>query len=153
SVDIVWCARGGYGAYRMLARVMELIEGKGKPPRKLLVGYSDVTAVLSFVRQQWGWKTLHAPMCGTGEFSDIAPATWKEIKALVHGGEKLEHRVKWWNTAPSSMIDAELVGGNLAVWLSLMGTKLQPASPAGKILFLEDVDEGLYRLDRMFAQL
>lgn len=154
AVDVIWLARGGYGAFRALSKVREICADRPKPQKKLVIGYSDATAVLSFAREHWGWSTLHAPMCGTGEFSRIPKPIWSEIRELASQGKSSKaHKLKWWTDAPKAPIEAEVIGGNLAVWLSLMGTPLQPASPWGKILFLEDVDEGLYRLDRMFKQL
>ncbi len=154
AIDVIWCARGGYGAYRMLQEVERRMVGKPKPPRKLILGYSDVTAVLDFTRERWGWDAVHSPMPGTGEFGRVGEKTLREILSYIRG-ESIEakHTVKWWGQPPKKPIQGELVGGNLAVWLSLFGTPMQPVSAAGKILFLEDVGEGLYRLDRMVQQL
>jgi muramoyltetrapeptide carboxypeptidase len=59
ATEALWCARGGYGSFRLLP----LLEKLKKPARrKLLVGYSDSTALMEFVRQRWGWATLHGPM-------------------------------------------------------------------------------------------
>ena len=60
--EVLWCACGGYGAARILPLLDRLTSEHGRPPLKLLVGFSDATALMSFVRQRWGWKTTHAPM-------------------------------------------------------------------------------------------
>ncbi len=154
NIDVLWCARGGYGAYRLLQEVERRMVGKPKPPHKKILGYSDVTAILDFARERWGWDTVHSPMPGTGEFGRVDEKGLREILATVRGEAfESKHAVKWWGAAPKSPIQAELVGGNLAVWLSLYGTSMQPATVSGKILFLEDVGEGLYRIDRMVRQL
>src|SRR5437870_217020 len=66
AIDAIWCAGGGYGATRLLP----MLEGMTRPPGgKLLVGYSDVTALHEFVRARWDWDTLHFPMPSAGSFT------------------------------------------------------------------------------------
>ena len=70
SVDVLWAARGGYGAGRLLPLLEKLTSERGAPrQKKLLVGYSDVTLLHEFVRARWGWSTLHAPMPAASNFS------------------------------------------------------------------------------------
>jgi len=154
SLDVLWCARGGYGAYRLLSALDREIQRRGVPPRKLLVGYSDATLLLDYASRRWKWPVLHAPMAGTGEFSQIAPGPWRQIcRQVENGGQaSLEYRVKWLGRAPRSAIRAPLVGGNLAVWSSLVGTP-HKSSANGKILFLEEITEAPYRMDRLLRQL
>jgi len=72
NVSVLWAARGGYGAGRLLPLLDDLTAQCGAPPRgKLLVGYSDVTVLHEFVRQRWGWSTLHAPMPAASNFSTL----------------------------------------------------------------------------------
>ena len=59
---VVWCARGGYGAARILPYLENLTAERGVPERKLLLGYSDATALMEYTRNRWGWATLHSPM-------------------------------------------------------------------------------------------
>src|SRR5262245_39079102 len=62
SIPILWAARGGYGAGRLLPVLDRLTRERGVPPqKKLLIGYSDVTVLHQFARNRWGWSTLHAP--------------------------------------------------------------------------------------------
>ncbi len=128
----------------------------GKPRRKLLVGYSDGTALSEFVRKRWGWDTLHAPMLGLKEFSILPESEWRPLVELVKGrgtGYPWHRRsLRFLGRSPGRVIEGELVGGNLSVWVSMIGTRFEP-SVRGKILFLEDVGEALYRLDRMATQL
>jgi muramoyltetrapeptide carboxypeptidase len=136
--DVIWCANGGYGA----ARLLPLLEQCSPPPHKTLIGFSDVTALLSFARTRWGWRTIHAPM--------VASNLLAETLRYLQQPTPMRHQLRWL-TNPCD-IAAEIVGGNLAVWTSLTGTPYAE-SVAGKILFLEDVDEPPYRIDRLVNQL
>jgi muramoyltetrapeptide carboxypeptidase len=156
SLDVMWLARGGYGATRLLPMLDELTAGRGRPPHKLLVGYSDVTVLHEYVRARWKWSTLHAPMPAASNFSKLRPAEWDAIVACVRGQRP---RFAWEATtltfitrAPSGSIEAELIGGNLALWAAVAGTPYA-SSGDGKLLFFEDTGEKPYRLDRMVTQL
>jgi muramoyltetrapeptide carboxypeptidase len=154
---IVWCARGGYGAARILPLLERLTAERGVPARKLLVGYSDATALADYVRKRWGWATLHAPMPGIRKFVVQTRPEWDSLISFVRTGRASgipweKCRLTFAGKAPEAEIRGSLIGGNLSVWTSLLGTPYAP-STRGKILFLEDVDEPLYRLDRMFQQL
>jgi muramoyltetrapeptide carboxypeptidase len=154
--SVIWCARGGHGALRMLPRLESLEKQFGIPPRKLLVGYSDVTALMEFVRKRWGWATLHAPMPSLRKFSILSDLDWQAMKNWIQGQEAqapwANTRLQYWTPAPSNPIEGKLVGGNLTVWNCLLSTRFQ-ASADDCILFLEDVDESLYRIDRAMQQL
>jgi muramoyltetrapeptide carboxypeptidase len=156
EIDIVWCARGGSGA----ARVMEIV-GKARdiPAGKLFLGYSDVTALLEFTRVHWGWHPVHAPMPGTREFSLLPETDWDALLGIVRAFEgkgempALRHRLKYiGKVRPRGAIEAPLVGGNMTVWDTLVGTRYQGAA-RGRILYFEDVTEGWYRIDRMLQRL
>src|SRR5439155_8874626 len=74
NIDILWAARGGYGAGRILPILDRLTRECGKPKRaKLLVGYSDVTVLHEFVRYHWDFATLHATMPAGMSFSQLKP--------------------------------------------------------------------------------
>lgn len=155
--SVLWCARGGYGAARLLPHLDRLSRSKGVPPAKLLVGYSDVTAFFEYVRLRWNWKVLHAPMPAMRRFCLQTPKEWSSLIKFVRQDPAAQapwdgSRLQWIGKPTSKKIEAQLVGGNLAVWTSLVGTRYE-GSLKGKILFLEDVDEPLYRLDRMLGQL
>jgi muramoyltetrapeptide carboxypeptidase len=155
TTRILWCARGGYGAGKLMPMLESATEKRGRPPQKLLVGYSDVTPLLEFVRTRWGWSSLHGPMVSATR-SGPSQAEWDELDALVKGQRISlayeEPVLKWRMNAPSRPLTGELVGGNLSLWHTLAGTRYQP-SMAGKILFLEDIGEKLYALDRYVVQL
>ena len=155
TVDVIWSARGGYGAGRLLPLLIKATAERGVPRKKLLVGYSDVTVLHEWVRKNWNWSTLHAPM-PAADLEALKPDEQRAIFDLVRG-----HRPKFpWQaspllpitTVPASPIEADLIGGNLALWTTLIGTPFQP-NPVGKLLFFEDIGERPYRIDRMVTQL
>src|SRR5262249_15111628 len=83
--SVIWCARGGHGAIRMLPLLEHLSEKNGIPRKKLLVGYSDVTALMEFVRRRWGWSTLHAPMPSLRKFSILTESDWGAMRHWISG--------------------------------------------------------------------
>ncbi len=164
ALDVLWCARGGYGGVRILPLLEKLCSAKGAPPPgKLLVGYSDSTALFDFVRKRWGWSALHAPMPGMREFLTLKASErdqlWKWIRrdasvlSLATRSLFSSARIlNGLNFNSSGSIEKEMVGGNLSVLSSLAGTAYFP-DLKGKFLFIEDVAEPLYRIDRMVMQL
>jgi muramoyltetrapeptide carboxypeptidase len=156
TLPILWAARGGSGAGRLLPMLQDVTKKLGKPPKKLLVGYSDVTMLHEFVRNHWGWPTLHATMPAAANFSTFDRAEFDATAAYVRqqpGDAPWAFKTLTWLTAPpAAPIPAELIGGNLSLWQTLAGTPWQP-SAAGKILFFEDLGEAYYRIDRMVTHL
>ena len=154
--SVIWCARGGHGTTRLLPLLQKLALDSGMPQKKLLVGYSDSTALMEYVRAYWGWSTLHAPMPSLRKFSLLGPADWQAMSGWLEGQDVVapwaETRLKFWVNPPKAAIHGPLVGGNLSVWNCLLATRFQPAVQ-GSLLFLEDVDENLYRIDRMLQHL
>jgi muramoyltetrapeptide carboxypeptidase len=155
GIDVIWCARGGYGAGRLLPILRKLAEQLGAPSeRKLLVGYSDVTMLHEFVRKDWSWGTLHAPM-PAANLRALRSEEWTAIVDLVGGRATTppwqQTRLRFLTDPPSQPIRAELIGGNLSLWTSLAGTDFQPRARR-RILFFEDLSERPYRIDRMLTQ-
>jgi muramoyltetrapeptide carboxypeptidase len=155
DIDVVWCARGGYGAARLLPILERMTQQNGPPPRKLLVGYSDVTVLHEFVRCRWNWPTLHAPM-PAADLSVIKSDEWRATVELVKRNRPpIPYErpcLSFITDRPGEPITGKLIGGNLSLWQSLIGTPWQP-DVRGKILFLEDLSEPFYRIDRMFTHL
>jgi muramoyltetrapeptide carboxypeptidase len=158
----VWCARGGYGISRLLDRIdFDLIRRRPKA----LIGFSDITALHVAIHQRTDLVTFHGPNLQDGFGSqDEMPAAneaalWQAILAdkqsnAAHGYnydstalEKVELR-----TLRGGASRGRLVGGNLSVLAGLMGTPFE-IDTAGRILFLEEVGERLYRIDRYLSQL
>jgi len=155
SIDILWCARGGYGATRLLPLLHDLTQRHGPPRKKLLVGYSDVTVLHEFVRTNWNWSTLHAVMPSAHGFLQLQPQQWAATISAVRHQPSPEpwspHRLEFISSVADS-ITAPLIGGTLTLWAALCGTPWQP-SAQNKILFFEDLGETWYRIDRMITQL
>lgn len=148
----VWCVRGGYGAIRIIQRLQAL-----QPPRnpKLLIGYSDVTTLHQLLNLQWGWPSLHGPFLDRLGGFDVREEERIELHAVLSGGAP---QTVFANLLPLNAaarrrqrIDSRLTGGNLTVLQSTLGTPLQ-RRPSG-MLFLEDVGERGYRIDRILEQL
>ena len=144
-IDGVWCLRGGYGAIRVLDRIdWSVLRSRAKP----VLGYSDVTALHGAIARQAGLVSYHAPTARTS-LSAFSRASLEH--ALVRGEDSCGVAERARVLRPGRAT-GRLEGGNLAVFAALVGTPYLP-SLDGAILVLEDVNEPVYRIDRMFAQL
>lgn len=152
---VLWCARGGSGIHRVLPLLHRLTLERGRPARKLLVSYSDGTALMEFVRKQWGWATLHGPMPSLRKFSLLESKEWDPLIQWIQGNSAKAawdgQILKFLTSPPHKEVQASLVGGNLTVWNAFVGTPFQ-GNAKDALLFLEDVDEAHYRIDRMMQQ-
>jgi muramoyltetrapeptide carboxypeptidase len=158
----VWCARGGYGVIRLLDRLdFDVIRRNPK----IFVGFSDITILHLAIQQYAGLITFHGPNLqdGFGKQDDILMANeaplWRALMggdvASADGGysfEFLEVASPGVRTIRPGVASGRLTGGNLAVICGLMGTPFE-IDTAGRILFLEDVSERAYRIDRYLSQL
>ncbi len=164
SYPVLWAARGGYGSARILGFLDRWTKEQGAPPTgKLYVGYSDSTAMQEFVRRRWGWFGLHGEMPGLRKFTERKPAELKALCAWVKGELASEwsdlavhtlgrRGLKLLHPGKGGVVEGEIVGGNLTVLCSLLGTPYTPDF-ANRVVFLEDTDEPLYRIDRTVQQL
>lgn len=144
SISAVIIARGGYGTVRL----MEHVDFTGfKRHPKWVVGYSDVTVLHSAIHNI-GVATLHATM--PLNFSKNQDATRSLIKALLGKLTDIETEENYSNVAGTAT--GQLIGGNLSLLYALSGTPFD-IDTRDKILFIEDLDEYLYHLDRMMMQL
>ena len=154
DVDAVIGLRGGYGCMRLLDRIDRALLRRFPKP---LIGYSDLTALMA-LRQQEGLASWHAPMpasdwCkGESGWAD-AVALAQRLRRGLREGERLgpalaPHPLNR-GTAP---VRGVLTGGNLAVLVALLGTPFMP-DLRGSVLFLEDVGEDPYKIDRLLCQL
>ncbi len=157
ETDAVWCVRGGYGITRLLPRInYELIRQHPKP----LIGYSDVTALHLAVGQKTGLVSFHGPVAAS-DFPEntlahfraalIEPQAPYRIDAPAPGAELPGPEFSPFTIQPGHA-SGPLTGGNLSLLAALAGTPWQP-SFSGKIVFLEDVGEQPYRIDRLLTQL
>ncbi|HMQ49403.1 MAG TPA: LD-carboxypeptidase [Saprospiraceae bacterium] len=153
----IWCARGGYGCSRLLPHIdYELIRNNPKA----LIGYSDITALLMAIYHKTGLVGFHGPVAS----STFTPYTEMHFKAVLV--EALSnHSISLSSTLPASddpafeqfvlkngKAEGPLMGGNLSLLAALAGTEFLP-SPKGHLIFLEEIGEKPYRVDRMLTQL
>lgn len=146
SIKAVIAARGGYGCSRIIDQV-DFTDFIKSP--KWIVGFSDLTAFLSQL-YQLGYASIHAPMAKsiTLEGAEIAAESLRSILF----GELPGYSVEPYPLNRTGSAVAELVGGNLCLLAHLIGSPTQ-IDTEGKILFIEDVNEYLYNLDRMMIQM
>ena len=143
DIDAIFCARGGYGTIRI---VDKLDFSKFEKHPKWIVGYSDVT-VLHAKMQQIGYQSVHATMPINFEKNTVE-ALESLYEALVG-----RHQMVGGFLAPEALgMTGQVVGGNLSVLYSMLGSDLFPETD-GKVLFIEDLDEYLYHIDRMMMGL
>ena len=155
DVQAVFCLRGGYGS----SRILSLLDyGKLKANLKVFVGFSDITALHCALQKKAGYVTFHAPVGGAFldeghefAFSSLMRSIMKtEPPGSVLDGmpDSAELPVSLRKGCASGIV----AGGNLSILCSLIGTPFFP-SLRGKILFIEDVGEAPYRIDRLLTQL
>lgn len=157
SVRAVFAVRGGWGSARILPLLdFELIRANPK----LLIGFSDVTALHMAFAARAGFPTIHGPNAGSawgklswGWFRDLVfEARLPVYRNPVATEDRLVQRNWRTQTIRPGKAVGRLLGGNLTVLAALVGTPYLPSFD-GAILFLEDVDEAEYRIDRMLTQL
>jgi muramoyltetrapeptide carboxypeptidase len=143
----IFALRGGYGTMRILDRVD--YDAVARDP-KVILGYSDLTALLNAITQRTGLITFHGPVAALSQFT---PNEIRWLRAAVMNAEPLGTlHVADARTLSGGSASGRLVGGNLSLITSLIGTPLE-IDASGAILVLEDVDEPPYRIDRMLTQL
>lgn len=141
AIKAIFMARGGYGTVRI---VDQLDFTKFKESPKWIVGYSDVTALHAHL-QYLGYAGLHAEM--PAFITDKSEASKMSLKAALFG-EPLSYDWSANTLNKKGITEGELIGGNMSILYSLCGSKTA-VNPAGKILFMEDLGEYLYHIDRM----
>lgn len=149
---VIWCLRGGYGSNRLLPMLAKL--KKPKQP-KLIIGISDITSLHTFFIQEWGWSTLHGPLLVSLGRDNLPVKLEKEMQRVMFGPQtEVEFKnLKPLNEAARKMkpTKSKIVGGNLTVMQSGFGTPWQIRTD-NSFLFVEDLGERGYRIDRMFEQ-
>lgn len=148
KIKAIWCARGGYGSVRILDK---LDYSKFKEHPKWVIGYSDITALHNQIHNQ-GVESIHAMMC-TSLQDD--PETIKETISTFKDaifGNPLSYVLDGSKYNKSGNATAPIVGGNLSILYSMLESKTS-INTAGKILFIEEIGEYRYHLDRMLQSL
>lgn len=157
EVKAVWCARGGYGCTRLLPYIdYHLIR---KNP-KVFIGYSDITALHLAFLQKTGLVGFHGPVAQ----SSFTPYTLEHFVAVVMEGQAThtiplaeayanpEDSLYKFSTLRKGRVQGELVGGNLSLLAAMAGTEFG-LDARNKLIFMEDIEEKPYRVDRMLTQL
>lgn len=157
EVDAIFALRGGWGASRLLP-FLDFESIRDNP--KILLGYSDITSLLNAIYAKAGVVAFHGPnlMSRWNEFTyqsmrdvlfDAKPARYSNPVDLDGELVARQHRIQ---TIVPGKAEGHLIGGNLTLMSALLGTPYLPEFD-NKILFLEDVGEAIYRVDRMLTQL
>jgi muramoyltetrapeptide carboxypeptidase len=152
SVDIIMAARGGWGCARLLELIdYSAIQSNPKP----IIGYSDLTALLNAITQKTGLFTLHGPLGLTNW--DLEKGNYYWFDQVVGRGNRV---VKFFQdlkmnstTIRSGKAKGRLIGGNLSVFVAILGSDFLPKDYSDAILFFEDVNEPSYSIDRMLTHL
>lgn len=153
NIDAVFCLRGGYGAPRILDRLDYNMISKNP---KIFMGYSDITAIHIALNQICDLITFHGPMVATDmvdNFNEFSKESYFNAITSINPLGQMENPigVEIKSLVPGKA-SGKIVGGNLSLIAATIGTPYE-IDTKGKILFLEDVDEFTYSVDRMLTQL
>jgi muramoyltetrapeptide carboxypeptidase len=153
EVKAIWCFRGGYGSLRLLPHIKKTRQPKNK---KLIIGLSDITSLQIGVQKFWNWPSLHTSLIDRIAQDKLDLENLNEIRGVLDG---TINKMKFENLTPinsaakqKQTIKGTIIGGNLMVAVSTLGTPSQIESK-GKILFFEELSERGYRIDRCLQQL
>lgn len=157
EVNAIWCLRGGYGCTRIIDKIdYEII--KRNP--KILIGYSDITALILAIFYKTGLVGFHGPVATSRIFTEF---TASQAEQILFGKSKDKHKIPFQAQTEEKYVAGHkpyivnmgtatgpLIGGNLSLLVCLPGTSFAP-SYKDKIVFIEDLDEKPYRIDRMLT--
>jgi muramoyltetrapeptide carboxypeptidase len=148
DIDAILMGRGGYGVSRIIDRIE--FSGFIKKP-KWICGFSDITVLHNHIQATLGIPTLHSPMCAAFKPETVNSNHIKNFFAALTGESLFYHsEPSWFNR--EGVADGVLTGGNLAILAHLTGSASE-VDTAGKILFIEDIGEHLYQIDRLLLNL
>lgn len=147
EIKAIWFARGGYGSIRIFDDIIwdEFIENP-----KWLIGFSDITIWHNLVNQFYGIQSIHALMPIT--FQTNTPEAIRHTAQMILGEQVEIHFPFTSKNANFKAVSGEIIGGNLSILYSLLGTKTG-FNTSGKVLYIEDIDEYLYHIDRIMISL
>lgn len=156
SIKAIICGRGGYGTGRLLEHIdYDLI----KENPKILIGFSDITALLNAIYLKTGMVCFHGPVAAS-EFTTFTKDSFQKVLMTKSKNIQYQNQGLFDSEDPSVIpftinegkAQGKLIGGNLSILTSLLGTPYFP-DLEDKILFLEEIGEYPYRVDRMITQL
>ena len=154
SIKAILCARGGYGA----VRIIDMIDfSRFRQNPKWIIGFSDATVFHCHIAGNYQVATLHSKMCNSfpdhwDNASDLQKATISSIRDCLMQTKKMQYQSLFNPMNRTGYAEGELIGGNMRTIENLSGTA-SGLKAAGKILFLEETHEYLYNMDRMLWNL
>lgn len=148
AVDAILMGRGGYG----VSRIIDGLDFRAfvKKP-KWICGFSDITVLHNHIEQNFGIQTLHSPMCGAFRPDTVNEQYLKTFYAAITG-ESLYYHTPHSEFNRHGQAEGQLTGGNLSLLAHLVGSP-SDVDTDGKILFIEDIEEYSYKVDRMMLTL
>lgn len=146
DIKAIFCARGGYGTVRIMDQ-LDFTQFTHQP--KWIIGYSDITILHAHINNYLGIQTLHATM--PVNYKTNTRASLASLKSALFG-EKQNYSFDGHAFNQQGKVQGEMIGGNLSILYSILGTK-SGFNPDHRILFIEDLDEYLYHVDRMMMAL
>jgi len=149
---VIWIFRGGYGATKLIP---ELDKHDFSSNPKTIIGFSDITALGIYFEVKYDWKFIHGRMVGSHVKNQHTTEELNVMKGFLSGEwDRVEYKFESLNAKAKEEISikGEITGGNLALIQCGLGTNWQ-INAHNKILFLEDVGERGYRIDRMLEHL
>lgn len=153
NIKAIMCARGGYGAIRI---VDQLDFSRYRSSPKWLIGFSDITILHCHINSNHHVATIHSKMCNSfpSDWSLAEPIQVETINSIQQAlkGEKMKYTTAYNLNNRLGSVNGELIGGNLRCIENLVGSDSEIETD-GKILFVEDTGEYLYSIDRMFYNL
>ncbi|UAY52565.1 S66 peptidase family protein [Ferruginibacter albus] len=152
-IKAIMCARGGYGAIRIIDSI-DFSRFTNNP--KWIIGFSDATVLHSHINSNYNIASLHSKMCNSfpADWSTAEPIQIDSIESIKKClcGDKMTYTIAPNTNNKQGIAEGELIGGNLKTLETLSGS-ISEIKTAGKILFVEDTNEYLYSIDRMFWNL
>ncbi len=148
DIKAILCARGGYGALRIIDN-LDFTTFVKHP--KWIIGYSDVTVLHSHIHKNYAIETLHATMPINFPKDGAINDSLSSLRKAIYG-EALNYEIKKHPFNRKGVAKGELCGGNLSI-LYALSASVSDINTDGKILFIEDLDEYLYHIDRMMLNL
>lgn len=148
NIKAVLCGRGGYGVSRIIDQI-SWKRFKKKP--KWIIGYSDITLLHGHIQSQLKVASLHSPMAGAFNDTSEEDMYLQSLQRAI-SGKKMKYNCEPYPMNRRGKAEGALIGGNLAMLAHMIGSPSEYATK-GRILFIEDVGEYLYNVDRMLMQL
>jgi len=147
DIDAIFCARGGFGSIQILPYLSDEIRNYPK----IFAGYSDITVLLNWLLQKCGMVTFHAPMVAMDLASGLTARSEAQLWETLTG-ERKSWEVKLGEIIRPGRSEAQMMGGCLSMLVTTLATPYE-IDTKGMLLFLEDVGEKPYRIERMLTHL